>query len=246
MAASPGVARGEQRPVTAMRGVGAALAERLARLGVSQVQDLLFVLPLRYDDRTQIRSIGELLPGTRAVVEGEVQLTDVVYRRRRQMLCRISDGSGFLTLRFFHFSGSQQSNLARGTRLRCYGEVRRGPTGMEIVHPEYRRIFEEPETLEETLTPIYPLTEGIAQGRLRSLIGQALRELDSSTVRDWIPSEVIAALGLPSLKDAPDLCPQSAPRSRTDPARDGAASGAAAAGLRGAARASLEPEANQT
>src|SRR5688572_24091953 len=109
-----------------MRGVGATLAERLGKLGVTQVQDLLFVLPLRYEDRTQVVKICELQHGMRVAVEGEVQLTEVTFRRRRQLLCRISDGSGFLTLRFFYFSGAQQSALARGTRLRCFGEVRRG------------------------------------------------------------------------------------------------------------------------
>ena len=112
-----------------MRGVGPALAEKLAKLGVTQVQDLLFVLPSRYEDRTQVSEIGALRHGTRVVVEGEVQLTEVAYRRRRQLLCRISDGTGSLTLRFFYFSGAQQANLARGTRIRCFGEVRRGPLG---------------------------------------------------------------------------------------------------------------------
>jgi len=185
-----------------MRGVGSALAEKLLRLGVTQVQDLLFVLPLRYEDRTQVRQIGSLLPGTRSVVEGEIQLTEVTYRRRRQLLCRISDGSGFLTLRFFYFSAAQQNGLARGARIRCFGEIRRGPLGLEIVHPEYRRVLEEQAPLEETLTPIYPLTEGVPQGRLRALIAEALRELDASAVRDWIPSHMIEPLGLPPLKDA--------------------------------------------
>jgi ATP-dependent DNA helicase RecG len=193
----------EQRPVTAMRGVGSVLAEKLRRLGVSQVQDLLFVLPSRYEDRTRIASIGALSPGERTTVEGEVLLTEVVYRRRRQMLCRISDGSGFLTLRFFYFSSAQQNGLARGTRIRCFGEVRRGPLGLEIVHPEYRRVLEqEAAPLEETLTPIYPLTEGVPQGRLRALITQALNELDTAAVRDWIPARLIQPLGLPSLKEA--------------------------------------------
>src|SRR5579872_2863424 len=155
-AAQPGLTPLEQRPVTALRGVGAALAERLARLGVVRVADLLFVLPLRYEDRTRVVPLGTLAPGTRAAVEGEVQLTEVVYRGRRQLLTRISDGSGMLTLRFFHFSGSQQANLARGTRLRAFGEVRRGPLGLEMVHPEYRRLSAAATPLEETLTPIYP------------------------------------------------------------------------------------------
>jgi len=192
----------EQRPVTALRGVGDALAARLAVLGVTTVQDLLFVLPTRYEDRTRVQPIGSLLAGLRAVVEGEVQLTEVVFRRRRQMLCRIADGSGFLTLRFFYFSAAQQEGLARGTRIRCFGEVRRGPLGLEMVHPEYRRIFDDRAPLEDSLTPVYPATEGVSQGRLRMLINLALRELDTAGVRDWLPTSIIAPLGLPPLRDA--------------------------------------------
>lgn len=192
----------EQRPVTALRGVGEALAARLAVLGVEQVQDLLFVLPTRYEDRTRVLPVGGLMVGTRAVVEGEVQLTEVVFRRRRQLLSRIADGSGFLTLRFFHFSAAQQQGLARGTRIRCFGEVRRGPLGLEMVHPEYRRVFPDEPPPEDALTPVYPVTEGVTQPRLRALVGQALRELETAGVRDWLPPEMLAPLGLPSLRDA--------------------------------------------
>jgi len=193
------------RPVTSLRGVGAALAERLARLGVRRVADLLFLLPLRYEDRTRVTAIGALTPGVRAAVEGEVQLTEVAYRRRRQLLTRISDGSGFLTLRFFYFSGSQQQGLARGTRLRCFGEVRRGPLGLEMVHPEYRRFAAGPAPLEETLTPIYPLTEGVPQGRLRALIGQALDEIARTGLTDLIPAHAGLPAGLPTLYEALEL-----------------------------------------
>ncbi len=192
----------EQRPVTALKGVGEALATRLQALGVRQVQDLLFVLPSRYEDRTRIQPIGAVPIGMRAVVEGEVQLTEAVYRRRRQLLCRISDGSGFLTLRFFYFSGAQQQGLARGTRIRCFGEVRRGPLGAEMVHPEYRRVFGDAGPMDETLTPIYPTTEGLAQGRLRALIDQALRELGTTGVHEWLPPEILQTLALPTLRDA--------------------------------------------
>ena len=165
MAAIPSPVQGEQRPVTALRGVGAALAERLAKLGVTQVQDLLFVLPSRYEDRTHVESIGTLIPGSRVVVEGEVLLTEITFRRRRQMLCRISDGSGFLTLRFFYFSAAQQNGLARGTRIRCFGEVRRGPFGLEIVHPEYRRVTDSaPAALEETLDADLSVNGGCSAG----------------------------------------------------------------------------------
>ncbi len=190
----------EQRPVTALRGVGAALAERLRALGVEQIQDLLFVLPARYEDRTVVVPIGALKAGDRAVFEGEVQLSEVVFRRRRQLLCRVSDGTGSITLRFFYFSGAQQQGLARGARLRAHGELRRGPLGLEVVHPEYRlQRGTEPAPLEETLTPIYPLTEGVTQGRLRALILLALNELQSAGVRDWVPAEILSWLQLPGL-----------------------------------------------
>ncbi|MBV8783013.1 MAG: ATP-dependent DNA helicase RecG [Gammaproteobacteria bacterium] len=194
--------RPEQRPVTALRGVGAALAERLARLGVRRVADLLFVLPLRYEDRTRLTPLGSVRPGQRTAVEGEVQLTEVAYRGRRQLLCRIGDGSGMLTLRFFYFSQSQQLNLARGTQLRCFGEVRRGPLGLEMVHPEYRRLGSAAAPLEETLTPIYPLTEGVPQGRLRALVLEALRELERSAPEELLPAGVGLPAGLPDLRAA--------------------------------------------
>ena len=121
------------KPVTVLRGVGESLATRLRMLGVETTQDLLFLLPLRYEDRTRIVSLGELRPGQRAAGEGEVLLTEVAFRGRRQMLCRIADGSGFLTLRFFYFTAQQQQGLARGARVRCFGEARRGPKAQQIL-----------------------------------------------------------------------------------------------------------------
>ena len=128
--------------MTSLRGVGDALAERLRALGV-ETHDLLFLLPLRYEDRTRLTPLGELKPGQRAAIEGEVLLTEIAFRGRRQLLSRIGDGSGYLTLRFFYFTGQQQQGLARGVRIRCFGEVRRGPKGLEIVHPEYRSVDRE-------------------------------------------------------------------------------------------------------
>jgi ATP-dependent DNA helicase RecG len=191
------------KPVTVLRGVGDALGERLRALGVETAQDLLFLLPLRYEDRTRIVRLGELRPGQRAAVEGEVQLTEVVFRGRRQMLCKISDGTGFLTLRFFYFTAQQQNGLARGARVRCFGEARRGPKGLEIVHPEYRLIDPNaPAAFEEHLTPIYPGTEGITQGRLRAIVGLALDQFGAGDIEDWLPPSVLADSRLPTLRDA--------------------------------------------
>jgi len=191
------------RPVTVLRGVGDTLAERLRALGVESTQDLLFLLPLRYEDRTHVVPLGELRAGQRAAVEGDVLLTEVAFRGRRQMLCKIADGSGFLTLRFFHFTAQQQTGLARGARIRCFGEARRGQNGLEIVHPEYRRIDPRaaPEP-KEHLTPIYPATSGVTQGRLRLIVGLALDQTGADDLEDWLPPSVLADARLPSLRDA--------------------------------------------
>ena len=200
MSAAPPLAA---RPVTSLRGVGPALAATLERLGLRTVQDLLFHLPLRYEDRTRVVPIGTLRAGDRAVIEGEIQLAEVVFRRRRALLCRIADGSGFITLRFFHFSAAQQEGLARGTRLRCFGEARPGPAGLEIVHPEYRKVGAGAgEAAPEGLTPVYPTTEGVQQGRMRALTGLALAQLHGGGLRDWVTPEVLGMVGLPSLEAA--------------------------------------------
>jgi ATP-dependent DNA helicase RecG len=193
------------QPVTALRGVGESLALRLRSLGVETVEDLLFLMPLRYEDRTRVVPLGELTAGQRAAVEGEVQLTEVLLRGRRQMLCRIADGTGYLTLRFFHFSGQQQQALARGVRLRCFGEARRTPHGLEIVHPEYRRVdIAGGAAGEDSLTPFYPATEGLTQGRLRMLVRLALDAVGTDGVGDYLPAAVLADSKLPCLRAALD------------------------------------------
>ena len=193
----------DPKPVTALRGVGESLALKLNVLGVETIQDLLFLLPLRYEDRTRVVPLGELLPGQRVAVEGEVLLTDIAFRGRRQMLCRIGDGSGTLTLRFFYFTTQQQNGLARGVRLRCFGEVRRGPQGLEIVHPEYRRTDSSAaKAAEDHLTPFYPATEGLTQGRLRALVGMALDDTSARDLQDWLPAAVLADTQLPTLREA--------------------------------------------
>ena len=178
-------------PVTALKGVGAALAEKLAKVGLESLQDILFHLPLRYQDRTRIVPIGALRPGQDAVVEGTVAGADVVMGRRRSLLVRLQDGSGTLSLRFYHFSQAQKDGLKRGTLVRCYGEVRPGSSGLEIYHPEYRALSGgEPSAVEQTLTPIYPTTEGLTQQRLRQLSEQALARLGPHSLPDWLPAEL--------------------------------------------------------
>ena len=189
--------------LTALKGVGPALANKLEKLGLHRVEDLLFLLPLRYEDRTQLVRIGALVAGARCLVSGEVLLAETAFRGRRNLLVRIGDGSGQLTLRFFHFSRQQQAQFQSGVHVTCFGEVRRGTSGFEMIHPEYRVLrANQAAAMSDSLTPIYPATEGVQQGRLRNLTDQALRAMQNDPPEELLPAAVTSKLGMPSLADA--------------------------------------------
>lgn len=189
--------------MTQLRGIGERVAQSLQRLGIVTVQDVLFHLPLRYQDRTRVTAIGALRAGDEVVIEGEVQLAEIAFGRRRALLVRVSDGTGSLTLRLFHFSTQQQRAFERGRRVRCFGEVRRGPATLELVHPEYRFVIAGAEEgAEETLTPIYPTTEGVGQATLRRLTDAALLLLHAGALTEWLPDDVLRMLKMPVLDTA--------------------------------------------
>lgn len=173
--------------VTALKGVGSKVAERLEKLGINQIQDLLFHLPLRYQDRTRLQPLGSLRLHQEVLVEGTVKLSQIKFGRRRSLLCHIEDGTGSLVLRFFHFSNTQLQQLAQGVRVRCFGELRNGPSSLEMVHPEYRVIAgDKLVPVDAELTPIYPTTEGLHQLSFRKLIKQALALLDNESLPELL------------------------------------------------------------
>ncbi len=189
-------------PVTTLKGVGPALAATLGKLGIARVQDLWFHLPLRYEDRTCITPIRELVAGQPAQVEGVVEAVESGFRFRAQLKVALGDASaGTVLLRFFHFRRAQIEQLPPGTRLRCYGDVRMGAQGPEMIHPQYQRV-REGTPLEARLTPVYPASGGLGQKRLRTLIGQALERLPDDCVLELIPEALRQDLGLGSLREA--------------------------------------------
>ena len=193
----------DQIEVGALRGVGPHLAAKLAALDILTVQDLLFHLPLRYQDRTRVTPIGALQPGLDVVIEGEVRAADIVFGRRRSLVCRIQDGTGTVTLRFFHFNAAQQKQFETGARLRCYGEARRGASGLELYHPEYQIIdADHPPPVARNLTPVYPTTEGLHQASWRKLCAQALSLLTADSLIDYLPEPPALAGGAVRLSDA--------------------------------------------
>ncbi len=191
--------------ITELKGVGPKLAEQLHKLQIRSLADLFFHLPFRYEDRSQITPIGALQPMRPAVIQGEVRGATVLFGKRRSLLVKLQDHSGVISLRFYHFSAAQKNQFSTGTTIRCYGEPRRGASGLELYHPEYTRLEEGLDLpLEPSLTPVYPATDGISQQRLRLLHEQALELLkaDQVDLTDLLPAAWLQQWRLPTLKDA--------------------------------------------
>lgn len=193
--------------VTKLSGVGPQIAQKLERLHVHTVGDALFHLPLRYEDKTTVTPIGALLPETSAVVIGQVELAQVVFGRRRSLLVRISDGTGSLSIRMFHFNRTQEKSFQRGLWVRAFGEARRGAKGLELIHPEYKVSASEPSGgIDTTLTPVYPTTDGVSQLLWRRITDQVLKAnidgLEDLLSVDCLPEELRRSWSAASLQKA--------------------------------------------
>ena len=191
--------------VTQLTGIGAQTAQRLERLGIRVIQDLVFHLPIRYEDRTRVVPIGSLMAGMTALIRGRVEFIDVLPRGRKGLVCRISDDTGSISLKFFHFSAHQHNSLKPGTLISCFAEVRHSYAGLEMTHPDYQILFNPETSITETrLTPVYPLTEGLSQTTIRKAVKQALTlcENQADSLIDWLPETILKKQAYPSLAAA--------------------------------------------
>ncbi|HAD49037.1 MAG TPA: ATP-dependent DNA helicase RecG [Idiomarina sp.] len=178
-------------PLTTLKGVGEKVAQKLKKLGLESVQDALFHLPLRYEDRTRIAMIAQLRPGQSANLVVDVQHAEIKYGRKRMLLVRAKDDSGSITLRFFQFSAAQLKQFSAGTRVLVFGEVRHGMAGAELIHPDYQLLEANQQVkLEPTYTPVYPTTEGVYPAALRKIIEQALSYLTAAAVEELLPASL--------------------------------------------------------
>ena len=176
-------------PVTSLKGVGAKVAEKLAKLGLKTLQDVIFHLPLRYEDRTRIYPISDLYTGVHATIVADVLSADIKYGRKRMLIVSVSDGTDTVNLRFFHFSAAQLKSFQVGAKVKAFGEVRAGGNCWEIMHPEYKIVNQSQNLqMEDHLTPVYSTTEGVNQITLRKLTSQALAQLDKGALPDLMPS----------------------------------------------------------
>ncbi len=204
-----------------LAGVGPQIAGKLEKMGISRPNDLLFHLPLRYQDKTRITPVSCLQAGNESVVFGQIDTVDIKFGGRRSLLVQVSDSSASFLLRFFHFSRNQQTGFRKGSWIQCYGEARRGFQCMEMVHPEYK-IFNQPgqPSLEETLTPVYPTTEGLSQKKIRTLVSLSLEKYRQQAP-DIIPPELQIEFGLMSLTKALQTVHNPPPDSDSDALKDG-------------------------
>ena len=189
--------------LTELKGIGKTTADKLSTLGLSEVMDLLFHLPLRYEDKTKITPIEQLQGFSYALVEGEITKSYVTRGGRPILVCEIDDGTGFMQLKFFNFYYSQKIKMRAGLRIRAYGEVRHGMYGMEIIHPEFS-LGEKQPALAKTLTPIYPKSEGISQKLLQKATAQAVELMQGGTfeLSELLPADWLAAQNMPTLTAA--------------------------------------------
>ncbi|MBB1338114.1 ATP-dependent DNA helicase RecG [Pseudoalteromonas sp. SR44-2] len=179
-----------QYPITELKGVGPKMAERLLKLGILTVQDMLFHLPLRYEDRTRLYAINELSLHSHVSVEATIETSQITFGKRRMLVCQINDGTGRLTLRFFNFTAAQKNAFSAGKIIRCFGEVRRGRVGFEMSHPEYSiSDTSNEQPVATTLTPVYSTTEGLKQLSIRALSEQAIDLLNKYSVEELLPSQ---------------------------------------------------------
>ena len=198
-----------------LKGVGPRVAEKLQKLGIKTQRDLLFHLPLRYEDRTEVTPIGALQPGLRSLVQAEVLQAATNFRRqgrtRRVLVAKLGDHSGVLTIRLFYFSARQQQMLEKGNWLRCFGEVRIALGELEMVHPELEVIdIDKPPALTENLTPVYPTTEGLHQLSIGKIVRQAVENLKHNEIEETLPPSWLEQHGFPDFKSAMIYlhCPQ--------------------------------------
>ncbi|PID44123.1 MAG: ATP-dependent DNA helicase RecG [Proteobacteria bacterium] len=193
----------EEINVADFAGVGPSLCRILDRLGIHNALDLVFHLPHRYEDRTRLWPISAARAGDLVQIQGQITSSQVVSGRKRSLQVVVQDASGSLTLRFYYFNARQTRQLAAGNQLRCFGEIRPGRSGLEIYHPEYTVLQgEEWPPLGESLTPVYSLTEGISQKRIRQLTDAAVKLLRQYPLKEWLPGQIRDRYGFPELNTA--------------------------------------------
>ncbi len=202
---------------TQLLGVGPKTTHYLSKCGIGNLQDLLLHLPLRYENRTQLTPIKDLRCDSHALISGIIQSDTPPLKNKRGYTCKLSDETGIINLRFFHFKLKQLQQFKKGLRLLCFGEVRAKKNSyfeLEMIHPDYEFLRNHSRLiLPRYLTSIYPSTPGMSQRLWHKLIGQVFHLLftphktqlikkQQHYFPEYLPEDLLKHIKFPSLLEA--------------------------------------------
>ena len=195
------------QPIQFVKGVGPRIAKKLERKGIKTIEDALYYLPRRYEDRRFIKKISEIAVGRVETVLAEVLLTGTVFyrgNRKRVFEAIVGDATGNLTLKWFH--GSEEylkSRLSKGRRIIVSGEVRLFKHQREMHHPdmEIADDIEDDPLHFKRIVPIYSEPEGLYQKTIRKIMKEIVDHYADELVSP-IPEDIIHRQGLMNFGEA--------------------------------------------
>lgn len=192
-------------PTTSLRGVGPQRAKDLAKFGLETVEDVLYHLPFRYEDRRRLAVVGDLREGDAATVSltlSGVQDRTIGRRGRRVLRVVGRDETGVVELVWFHQIRYFRSRLKEGSRWLVHGRVERGyDTALRMTHPEMESVDEAEAQSAPRIVPVYEKPTAMPASAMRRIAHAAVRA-HAALIPDTIPVDHRRRLGLRALADA--------------------------------------------
>lgn len=180
--------------------------QKLSKLNLHKAWDLLFYLPLRYEDKTFLTPIADLKIGDKVLIEGTVSAANYAQNRSRNFIVQLDQGSSSAYLRFINYYQNLITKLVVGSKIRAYGEVRQGYYGLEIVHPQLTFASQKNQKLTEvadSLTPIYSTIASVQQFFIRNCTKKILNLcVNFDNFDELLPADLIAKYNLPNILQA--------------------------------------------
>ena len=185
-------------PLQYLKGVGPRKAADLTRAGLATVEDLLYRLPFRYEDRSRMQPIATLRPGNKAAVLGEIKTAHVAVTRRRGFKifhAVIADQSGSIRCTWMN-QAFLADILKPHLQVVIFGDVKLDSTGLHFMNPEYELVSDDLSGLHTgRVVPFYEKTGMVTPNMQRRLVRQALDQLPAQ-VPDIVPEDVRTRLAL--------------------------------------------------
>lgn len=188
-----------------LNGMGRGVARRLRKKGLRTLWDLLNFLPVRYEDRRDLKRIAQIREGEISPFKGKIlALGEVNYGRRKVFEVVVGDGSAIVKAKWFNYNPKAMKAIFReGKEVVLYGEMRFFGLQREVIHPEVETLdgSDEGSIHFNAVVPVYSQVEGVHPRRVRKVMHDLI-ERYAERVIDLIPEGVKKRYGLMDLKDA--------------------------------------------